>query len=69
MDFNHIEPKISTVFRGKAPTTSMSYHESGSHLYVSCEGDSSLRVIDCLQGTSKPAFRFETDGIRLVEAT
>eukprot|EP00555_Chaetoceros_dichaeta_P002922 CAMPEP_0198251176 /NCGR_PEP_ID=MMETSP1447-20131203/2094_1 /TAXON_ID=420782 /ORGANISM="Chaetoceros dichaeta, Strain CCMP1751" /LENGTH=156 /DNA_ID=CAMNT_0043936139 /DNA_START=324 /DNA_END=791 /DNA_ORIENTATION=- len=71
MDFNQTgTPKIGTVIRGQSPATSMSYHEDGSHLYVSSEGDSRLRVIDCQRGASdRPALKFERDGVRLVEAT
>ena len=52
MDFgSEPGPKMGLVVRGRAPATSLSYHESGSHLFVSSEEDSVLRVVDCLGGT------------------
>ncbi len=69
MDFRSQEPKISAVIRGKAPATSMSYHEDGGFLFVSSEEDSRMRIIDCQRGTDKPALKFERDGIKLVQAT
>ncbi len=68
MDFRQREPKISAVIRGKAPASSMSYHEDGGFLFVSSE-DSRMRIIDCQRGTEKPALRFERDGIKIVQAT
>ena len=51
MDFgSEPGPKMACVVRGRAPVTSLSYHESGSHLFVASEGDSVLRVVDCLGG-------------------
>jgi len=70
MDFSGKGPKIGAVIRGKSPATSISYHEDGNHLYVTSESDSKLRLVDCQNGTSdRPAYKFERDGVRLVEKT
>mmetsp|Transcript_19591 Transcript_19591/g.29673 ORF Transcript_19591/g.29673 Transcript_19591/m.29673 type:complete len:352 (-) Transcript_19591:42-1097(-) len=68
MDFRLGEPKISAVVRGKAPATSMSFDESGAFLFVASQ-DSRLRIVDCLRGTDKPAFKLDRDGIKLVSST
>lgn len=69
MDFSQ-GPSIGAVIRGKRPATCMSYHEDGSYLFITSEEDSRLRIVDCLRGTSdKPAFKFERDGVKLVQST
>jgi len=70
MDFRNGGPKIASVIRGKAPATCVSYCQDGSHIFVTSESDSRLRVIDCQRGVSdKPALKFERDGVRLVQST
>lgn len=85
MDFStEPGPKMGSVTRGNksAAVTSMSYHESGSHLYVASESDSTMRIVDCLRSdddgqqgqgqsssSSRPKLlRFQREGIRIVRA-
>mmetsp|Transcript_29452 Transcript_29452/g.59747 ORF Transcript_29452/g.59747 Transcript_29452/m.59747 type:complete len:355 (+) Transcript_29452:411-1475(+) len=69
MDFAN-PPKIGAVIRGTAPVSSLSYHDDGVHLFVTSEGDSRLRLVNCDSGTSeKPATKFEREGIRMAEKT
>lgn len=65
------QPKICAVVRGgKGSCTSMSYHDSGNHLFVTSEADSRMRIVDCQRGVSdSPAIKFERDGVSLVQAT
>mmetsp|Transcript_51295 Transcript_51295/g.109173 ORF Transcript_51295/g.109173 Transcript_51295/m.109173 type:complete len:349 (-) Transcript_51295:182-1228(-) len=74
MDFSSEPgPKMGCVIRGRAPATSLSYHESGSHLFVASEKDSVLRIIDCLNGGAPtdrpPMIKLQREGIRTVRAT
>jgi len=70
MDFDSSSPDICALIRGKAPSTCMSYHEDGIHLFVTSETDHRLRVIDTIRGTSDTApIKFEKEGIHLVQAT
>lgn len=66
-------PKMGAVVRGRAPASSLSYHESGSHLFVASEADSVLRIIDCINGgtpSDKPEMlKLQREGIRTVKAT
>lgn len=66
-------PKMGFVSRGRAPASSMSYHESGSHVFVASEKDSSLRIIDCLNGclpTDRSSFiKLQTKGIHALHST
>lgn len=75
MDFSSEPgPKMGSVIRGRAPATSLSYHESGSHLFIASEKDSVLRIVDCLKGGGAPTDRppmlkLQREGIRTVQAT
>jgi len=70
MDFLRAPPSIGSVIKGGAPVTSMSYHRDGTHLFVTSQEDSKLRLVDCLKGTSdKPAIQCIREGVRLVEPT
>ena len=74
MDFNSEPgPKMGCVTRGYAPVTSLSYHESGSHLFVASEEDSTLRIVDCINGgvpaDRSPTIKLQREGIRTVKAT
>jgi len=74
MDFStEPGPKMGCVTRGRSPATSLSYHESGSHLFVASEKDSVLRIVDCLNGGSPsdrpPMIKLQRQGIRNVRAT
>ena len=70
LDFVRKPPSIGAVIRGKAPVTSLSFHEGGEHLFVASAEDARLRLVDCLKGTSdKAATRCVTGGVRIVEAT
>jgi hypothetical protein len=69
-DFANKPPLIGAVIRGRAPVTCLSFHEGGDHLFVASEEDARLRLVDCIKGTSdRAATRYETNGIRIVEAT
>ena len=61
------------VCRGRAPVTSISYHESGSHLFVASEKESSLRIIDCLNGcmpNDRPSLiKLSAKGIHIIQST
>ena len=74
MDFSSEPgPKMGCVIRGRAPASSMSYHESGSHLFVASEKDSTLRIVDCLNGgpptDRPPMIKIQNEGIKIVRAT
>lgn len=80
MDFTNLDPKMGCVVRGRAPVTSLSYHSSGSYLFVASEKDSVLRVVDCLNGNTSnnnigggeynnKMIRLQNQGIRLVKST
>jgi COMPASS component SWD2 len=81
MDFgSEPGPKMGCVVRGRAPVVSLSYHESGSHLFVASEKDSVLRVVDCLRGDGAsggggssppwpPMIRLQREGIRIIRST
>lgn len=71
MDFTAPDsPAIGAVIPGRAPSTSMSYHEDGTHLYVASEADSRLAIINCTSGKAEqPALRCERERIHLVKAT
>lgn len=74
MDFSSEPgPKMGCVVRGRAPATSLSYHESGSHLFVASEKDSVLRIVDCIKGgpptDRSPMLKLQREGIRIVRAT
>jgi len=64
---------MGAVIRGKAPVTSLSFHEDGQHLFIASAGDSKLRFVDCLKGAicadQPDGIKLEKDGVRLVEAT
>ena len=66
-------PKMGCVVRGRAPATSLSYHESGSHLFVASEEDAALRVVNCLSGGPPSdrigSIKLQREGIRTVRAT
>lgn len=63
-------PSIGAVIRGRAPATCLTFHEGGDHLFVASAEDARLRLVDCIKGTSdRAATRYETNGIRIVEAT
>jgi hypothetical protein len=64
-------PAIGAVIPGKAPATSMSYHEDGKRLFVASESDSRLQVIDCTESgkAEHPALKVEREQIHFVEAT
>lgn len=69
MDFAN-PPKVGAVIRGTAPSTSLSFHEDGVHLFVTSEEDARLRLVNCDNGTSeRPATKFEREGIRMAEKT
>lgn len=67
------QPKMGLCIRGRAPASSISYHESGSHLFVASEADSVLRIVDCISGSSpsdRPSMlKVHREGIRTVKAT
>jgi len=74
MDFSSEPgPKMGCVVRGRAPVTSLSYHESGEHLFIASEKDSVLRIVDCVNGGSpkdRPSMiKMQREGIKLVEST
>ncbi|KAK1742491.1 WD40 domain-containing protein [Skeletonema marinoi] len=71
MDFSSEPgPKMGACIRGRATSSSASYHESGSHLYVASEADSVLRIVDCLNGGGTPQMiKLQREGIRTVKAT
>ena len=75
MDFSSEPgPKMGCVVRGRTAATSLSYHESGKHLFVASEKDSVLRIIDCENGGSPkdgrpPMLKLQREGIRTVRAT
>jgi len=83
MDFTNVDPKMGCVVRGRAPVTSLSYHSSGSNLFVASEKDSILRVVDCLNGNTSnnniviggggeynnKMIRLQNQGIRIVKST
>mmetsp|Transcript_6327 Transcript_6327/g.14586 ORF Transcript_6327/g.14586 Transcript_6327/m.14586 type:complete len:348 (-) Transcript_6327:866-1909(-) len=74
MDFSSEPgPKIGCVTRGRAPTSAVSYHETGSHLYIASESDSVLRIVDCMKGgapNDRPAMiKLQREGIKSVKAT
>ena len=74
MDFSSEPgPKMGHVLRGRAPATSLSYHESGSHLFVASENDAVLRIVDCLKGgppsDRPPMIKLQREGIRTVQST
>ena len=75
MDFSaEPGPKMGACIRGRASASSLSFHESGSHLFVASEADSVLRVVDCLNGGGTPSDRphmlkLQREGIRTVKAT
>lgn len=63
-------PATGAVINGRAPGTSMSYHEDGQHLYVASEADSRLSIINCMTGKSEnAAIKCELERIHLVSAT
>ncbi|KAL7460607.1 hypothetical protein ACHAXS_001051 [Conticribra weissflogii] len=74
MDFSSEPgPKMGYVLRGRAPATSISYHESGTHLFVASENDSVLRIVDCLNGgppsDRSPMIKLQREGIRNIQST
>jgi hypothetical protein len=71
MDFSQQSfPGVAAVFPGKAPATSMSYHDGGKLLFVASEGDSRLQIIDCFNGKEDQVpLRIEREQIHVVEAT
>ena len=70
MDFSSEPgPKMAACIRGSAPASSISYHESGCHLYVASEADSVLRIFDCVKGGTSQMIKLQREGIRAVEAT
>ena len=74
MDFSSEPgPKIGCVTRGRVPASSVSYHETGSHLYIASEADSVLRIVDCMNGgapNDRPAMiKLQREGIKSVKAT
>ena len=60
---------MAACIRGRAKSSSLCYHESGSHLYVASEDDSVLRVVDCLNGGAPHMIKLQREGIRIVKAT
>ena len=60
---------MAACIRGRAPSSSLSYHESGSHLFVASEDDCVLRVVDCLNGGAPHMIKLQREGIRTVKAT
>mmetsp|Transcript_16790 Transcript_16790/g.24409 ORF Transcript_16790/g.24409 Transcript_16790/m.24409 type:complete len:379 (-) Transcript_16790:111-1247(-) len=76
MDFFRTPPKMGAVIRGRAPVSSLSYHEDGDFLFVASERDSRLKVVDCLRGCAVEGgiqgpggIKVEREGVRLVQAT
>ena len=69
MEFTSPGPQIGSVIPGKGRVTSASFHEEGQHLFVASDSNK-LSVIDCKTGkSSTPPFKFEREGVSLVEAT
>lgn len=66
-------PKMGFVNRGRAPATSMCYHESGLYLFVASQKESSLRIVDCLNGcppNDRPSLiKLQTKGIHTLQCT
>ena len=62
---------MAACIRGSAPAaaSSLSYHESGSHLYVASETDSVLRIFDCVKGGTTQMIKLQREGIKTVKAT
>jgi len=74
MDFSSEPgPKMGACIRGRAKASSLSFHESGSHLFVASETDRVLRIVDCLHGgtpSDRPQMiKLQREGIRIVKAT
>ena len=70
MDFSSEPgPKMAACIRGRASATTLSYHESGSHLFVASEADSVLRIFDCLKGGTPQMIKLQREGIKTVKAT
>jgi COMPASS component SWD2 len=70
MDFSSEPgPKMGACIRGRAKASSLSYHESGSYLFVASEADRVLRIVDCLNGGTPQMIKLQREGIRTVKAT
>jgi hypothetical protein len=61
---------MAAVIPGRAPITSASFHNDGKHFFVASEADHSLTLIDTQNPEeTRPAYKFQREGIHLVEAT
>jgi hypothetical protein len=70
IDFSTRPPAMGAVIRGKAPVTSISFHDDGVHLFVASEEDSKVRLVNCHKGSAtQHAARMEQNGVRIVQAT
>lgn len=73
MDFSspHSGPKIGSVIPHKYPSTSLSYHADGNHLFVATEKDSRVTLVDAI-GTGKPigqSYKCDREGVSCLSAT
>lgn len=69
MQFTSPGPQIGSVIPGKGRVSSASFHEEGQYLFVASDANK-LSVIDCISGKSTvPPFKFEREGVSLVEST
>ena len=72
MDFSspHIGPKIGSVVPHKYPSTSLTYHADGNHLFVATETDSRVTLVDAIR-SGKPIGQYKCDreGVSALAAT
>jgi len=73
MDFSspHSGPKIGSSISQNHPTTSLSYHADGKHLFVATEKDSKVTLVDAIQ-TGNPigkTYKCDREGISCLSAT
>jgi len=72
MDFSspHSGPSLGSVIPHRYPSTSLSYHADGNHLFVANEKDSRVTLVDAIR-TGKPIGQYKCDreGVSCLAAT
>ncbi len=72
MDFSSplAAPKVGSVIPHRYPSTSLSYHADGNHLFVANEKDSRVTLVDAIRGGKAIGeYKCDREGVSCLSAT